>query len=121
MAGNKQKSYKGKKQYKIYQTENRVFKNKIKKLEKHCKNYPEDKLARENLERIRKKGYKVKSKPINPGSNKTIPPVKLPPFKGLKTAGEQLSELLGIPFNKYKSKISKKPKITQKKNRNVKT
>ena len=113
----KQKSYKGKKQYKTYQTENRVFENKVKKLTRHCKEFPEDEVGKENLERIKKKGYKCRKKPNVPGSNQTTP--KPRPFVAVlpKTAGEQLSELLGIPLPKPAKKS--KPKIIRKKKKNV--
>ena len=120
-----QKSWKGKKQYGNYKTENRVLKNKIKKLTRHCKEFPDDEVGKENLERIKKKGYTPRSKPLIPGSNPTIEKVRLSSkisyLFGPKTAGEQLSKLLGIPEPKYRrrAKAGKTP-ITIKKKKSVK-
>lgn len=121
-----QKSWKGKKQYGTYKTENRALKNKIKKLTRHCKNHPNDEAGKENLERIKKHGYTPRSAPREPGSNRDNPSCK---YKGgdivhgyaQKTAGEQLSELLGIPMPKpRRRKFKQKPKVAHKKSRNVK-
>jgi len=120
----KQKSYKGKKQYPAYKAENRVFKNKVRKLERHCKKFPDDKEAEKNLARIRKDGYKAKSAPREPGSNQTyqIPEFTHGPryFEFLpKTAAEQLSEIFNIPIPK-KTYKKRKPFVTHKKRKNVK-
>ncbi len=115
----KQKSWKGKKQYKVYQTENRVFYNKVRKLERHCKNHPNDELGKENLVKIKKKGYTGRKRPNEPGSNRIRPIIISPISKLPETAGEQLARLLGIALPKFKPKT--KPKIIRKKKRNVKT
>jgi hypothetical protein len=118
------KSRKGKGSYANYKTENRAYKNKIRKLEKHCKKYPEDEVGQKNLERLRDpKNFKHRSKPHNPGTNSPNPQVYRfrPSVEGPKTPAEQLSELLGIPMPKYyrRSKPAKTP-VTIKKKRNVK-
>lgn len=115
----RQRSFKGKKQYGSYKTENRVTKNKIKKLEKHCKRFPDDAEAKKNLARIKKDGYKCRAKPLEPGSNKTRKIIRLDPIKFPDTPGEQLSKLLGIKLPKARKRT--KPKIVRKKRRNVKT
>lgn len=109
-----------KESYTVYKVENRAEKNKIKKLERHCKRFPDDKEGKKNLERIKKDGYKPRSKPLSPGSNPTIEKVVFRPnnIKHPETAGEQLSRLLGIPFSKTKKPI--KSKIIVKQKRNVK-
>lgn len=106
-----------------YKLEDRSTKNKIRKLEKRIRKNPEDKGAKDALEKIKEKGYNRRSKPLSPGSNK-------PDFVGFyisnvnevehpKTAGEQLSELLGIPMPKPR-KQRVKTKFYSKKKRNVK-
>lgn len=122
--GNRKSSSKRQKEhYQEYKLENRVYKNKVKKLERHCKRFPNDKESEKNLLRILKDGYKPRSKPLVPGSNQTIPKIKVRPMPGFLhfpvTAGEQLSVLLGIPLP-YKNTHKRKPKITRKKRRNVK-
>jgi hypothetical protein len=119
-----QKSKKGKGLYAVYKTENRVQINKIRKLERHCKAYPEDKACANRLAELKKRGgYVPRSKPLIPGSNQTTPKVKPNPLAGFlhypKTAGEQLSELLGIPLPRVKTR-GRKPSITHKKRKNVK-
>lgn len=117
-------SKKTKDNYTLYKTENRALNNKIRKMERHCKRFPNDKVGRENLERIKKGDYKPRSKPLTPGSNPTTPKVRLSNeighMYGPKTAGEQLSALLGIPMPYIKTK-PRKPKVTHKPRRNVKT
>ena len=110
-----QKSWKGKKQYGNYKTENRALKNKIKKLTRHCKEFPNDEVGKENLARIKKKGYNPRSKPLIPGSNPTIARIRpsIGHLFGPKTAGEQLSELLGIPMPHLRKK-PRKTKVTHK-------
>jgi len=116
----RQKSKKGKGLYAVYKTDNRAEKNKIKKLTRHCKKFPNDLLCAKRLEEIKEKGYVARSKPLVPGSNPTIPKPKFyNPVPGylhypthIKTPGEQLSELLGIPVPKPRRKF--KPKITHK-------
>lgn len=104
----RQTSSKGKGTYAVYKTENKVFKNKIKKLERHCKRFPEDEVSKENLQRIKKDGYTGRARPLVPGSNPTEPKVRLPAISHVKTPGEQLSELLGIPLPKYARRYFKK-------------
>ena len=115
MAG--QSSKKGKGSYAVYKADNRVEKNKIKKLTRHCKKFPNDLICAKRLEEIKEKGYKGRSRPLIGGSNPTTPKTKFyNPIPGFlhypKTAGEQLSELLGIPVPKQRRKS--KPKITHK-------
>jgi hypothetical protein len=117
------KSGKGKGSYATYKSENRAYKNKILKLEKHCKKFPEDELAKENLKRLQDpKNFKQRSKPLNPGSNSPAPEIHTyaPPAPKPETAGEQLSKLLGIKLKKYRrrTKPSKTP-VTIKKRKNV--
>jgi hypothetical protein len=118
----RQKSSKGKGSYAEYKSDNRVFKNKVRKLERHCKSFPNDKLSQENLDKLKEKGYTGRTRPLVPGSNPTEPSVntvrgiiQIGHVFGPKTAGEQLSELLGIPMPKPKVyKRNTKPKITHK-------
>jgi hypothetical protein len=123
--GNRKSSSKRQKEhYQAYKLQNRAHKNKVKKLTRHCKKFPNDKESARNLLRIIKDGYKPRSKPLVPGSNPTIPKIKVganlgETYTGPKTAGEQLSVLLGIPLP-YKNTRKRKPQITNKKRRNVK-
>lgn len=116
MAG--KKSMKGKGSYASYKTSGMALKNKIKKLERHCKKFPDDKSGKENLERIKKEGYIGRTRPLAPGSNPTTPKVRLSNetghLFGPKTAGQQLSELLGIPIPTQRRKKNFKPKVTHK-------
>lgn len=115
----RQKSWKGKKQYGVYKLESRVYENKVKKLERHCKNFPNDEEGKKNLERVKKEGYKGRQKPLNPGINKGHSYIVLGPVEHAETAGQQLSRLLGIPL-KYAG--PKRPaKVRHKKRRNVKS
>jgi len=116
--GNKKTSSKLQKiHYQQYKLENRAQKNKIKKLQRHCKKFPNDEKCAERLAELKKKGgYNPRKKPLIPGSNPTTPKVVnrgcftvLP-----ETPGEQLSRLLGIPLPKPKTRKSKKTKITHK-------
>lgn len=117
----KKSSWKGKKQYALYKSENRVYKNKLSKLERHCKQYPEDEEGKKHLERVKKNGYKGRSKPKEPGSNQTTPKLKLISIPYLETPGEQLSRLLGIPQPRFKRRLKKaKTPVTIKKKKNVK-
>jgi len=125
--GNKKSNSKVQKEnYKTYKLVNKVQTNKIKKLERHCKNYPKDKKCAERLAELKKNGgYVPRSKPIIPGSNPTTPNPKGTPswavprgFKPMETAGEQLSRLLGIPL-KLTTRKHRKPKITVRKKKNV--
>lgn len=118
------KSNKGKGSYATYKAENRAYKNKIAKLEKHIRTYPDDEKAQENLERLKDpKNFKIRSKPNNPGINKPLPKVYFysPATTYIcRSAGEQLSELLGIPQPKYVRKYKKKKApVTIKKRKNV--
>ena len=121
----KQKSSKGKGSYAQYKTENRAYKNKIAKLEKHIRTFPDDEKAQENLKRLKDpKNFKVRTRPHNPGSNR--PEAEIHTYAPAttyicKTAGEQLSELLGIPIPKYVRRYKKqKAPVTIKKRKNVK-
>ena len=115
----RQTSFKGKKQYKQYQTESRATKNKIRKLERHIKQHPNDEIHVKHLERIKKSGYKIRTKPNDPGSNKVDAKIRLPRIEHVDTPAEQLSKLLGIPIPK-RHKSTRKPKIVHKKRRDVK-
>ena len=110
--------------FKKYKLLNQVENNKIKKLVRHCKKYPNDKINAMHLDRINKVGYKCRKKPLVPGSNPTTPKIKIrvmsANYNSSKTAGEQLSKLLGIPLpNLHKKK--KKTKVVIKKKKNVQT
>jgi len=109
-------SKKAKDNYTLYKNSNKVEKNKIAKLTRHCKEFPNDEVGKENLARIKKDGYKPRSKPLSPGSNPTTPKIRLQVGHafGPRTAGEQLSELLGIPIPKQRSQRKSKPTITHK-------
>lgn len=118
-------SKKGKGLYATYKSGNSVFKNKIKKLERHVKRFPEDEQGKINLERIKKAGYIGRAKPLVPGSNQTTAKPKFNPSLlvltgqtghtfGPKTAGEQLSELLGRPMPRVRTKRKPKTVITHK-------
>lgn len=120
----KQKSSKGKGSYAAYKTENRAYKNKIAKLEKHIRTYPNDEKAKENLERLKSpSNFKIRTRPHNPGSNR--PKAEIHTYGSATTfigrsAGEQLSELLGIPEPKYIRRYKKqKAPVTIKKRKNV--
>ena len=117
----KKSSFKGKKQYPTYKAENRVYKNKIAKLERHIKAYPEDEQAKTALARIQKDGYTGRQRPHVAGSNPTTPGPHLIPGAlnclKAKTAGEQLSELLGISMPKPLKK--RKPRVKVKRRKNV--
>lgn len=111
-----------KEHYKTYKLENKSRKNKIKKLERHCKRFPTDETAKKNLERIKKDGYKCRTKPLIPGSNRPVYftyNFNAGEIQHPQTAGEQLSNLLGIPLPVIKTTKKKKPKITHKKAKNV--
>lgn len=122
--GNKKSSSKLQKaHYQQYKLEDRAKRNKIKKLERHCKQHPNDETGKVNLARIKKEGYNPRSKPLVPGSNK--PSVITYQFNRSpgdihlpQTAGEQLSKLLGIPLRRGTPK--KKAKIIRKRKKNVK-
>jgi len=149
VGGNKKKSGPSTKNaYKRYQLENRVHRNKLKRLTRHIKKHPEDKQTVESLVKIKKKGYIYnRPTPVNRGSNKELtkkelkdlywkmlpgnrkqPKIRYKPriivledTSPVLTAGEQLSKLLGIPLPQKKKKF--KAKITHKPSRkkNVKT
>lgn len=112
----KKRSMRGKGSYASYKAENRVYKNKVAKLERQCKQQPNNKEAKKALERIKKDGYKGRTRPIVPGSNPTTPKKCIPAIEYLraKTPGEQLCELLGIkplpPKKKFKPVIKHKPR-----------
>lgn len=124
--GNRKNSSKLQKiHYQNYKLQNRAEKNKIKKLERHCKKHPEDVEGKKNLERIKKDGYTPRSKPLVPGSNQNTvslkPQVRAGYIHYPETPGEQLSRLLGIPLPKQsKSRHRGKASVTYKKRRNVK-
>jgi hypothetical protein len=95
--------------YTQYKNENRALTNKLKKLVRHCKKFPNDEVGKANLERIKKDGYTPRSTPKVPGSNPTIAKIRLGAVQGgPKTAGEQLSKLLGIPEPKFRKRSLKR-------------
>lgn len=117
------KSWKGKGSYAEYKTDGRALKNKIKKLERHCKRFPNDEVNQANLAKAKNGEYVCRAKPF---TGKVVKPegkggITQPKVKYLcvsiphiKTPGEQLSELLGIllpkPRRKFKPKITHKPR-----------
>ena len=108
--------------YAVYKTENRAYTNKIKKLERHARKHPNDE---ENLKALTRlsdpKNFKIRTKPLVPGSNKTVAKRRHNTIAHIKTPGEQLSELLGIPMPKIISRRKKtKAAVTVKKRKNVK-
>ena len=108
--------------YKKYKTEHREIKNKIEKLERHVKRFPEDKQAENRLEIIKKErsaAYKRRCKPQT--ENPVKPQIKTyfhPDIGNSITAGEQLAKLLGLEYSRP-GKRSKKPTIHFKTKRNV--
>jgi hypothetical protein len=110
-----------KRAHELYKIRNSVEKNKIERLTRHCKKYPKDLQSQVQLALIKDKGYNYsRGKPLNPGSNPTnvkpgrhVPYVYFGSLSFPKTAGEQLSILLGIPLPKQSIKRTK-PKITRK-------
>lgn len=114
-------SKKGKGQYANYKTENRAYKNKLRKFESIVKRFPNDKKAQETLERLRKGEYKHKQRPLVPGSNQTTPKRRYVSISHKETPGEQLSRLLGIPMPKIIRRRKKtKAAVVVKKRKNVK-
>jgi hypothetical protein len=115
--------------FKKYKLENKRRKNKIRKLENHCKRFPKDEQSAKALEDIKKNGYKDKivSKGNTPPTvvkikdsfNRLWLAARIPEKKKFsgRTAAEQLSELLDIPMPQPKKKS--KPRITHKKRKNV--
>ena len=106
---------------KKYKTNNQREKNKIRKLERHCKRHPNDKEGKKNLERIKKEGISDKKPPRKHGIN-TDSVIGRNPMPGFIhypqtqtcgiTAGQQLSNLLGIPLRQGKrNKRRKRAKI----------
>ena len=114
-------SNKGKGQYANYKTENRAYKNKLRRFESIVKKFPNDEKAKETLKRLQKGEYKHKQRPLVAGSNPTTPKrshVKIP---HVETPGEQLSRLLGIPMPKIKSRRKRtKAAVVVRKKKNVK-
>lgn len=114
----RQKSWKGKGTYAVYKAANRGLSNKIKKLARHCIAFPNDIVGRDNLERIKKNGCKLRAKPLAPRKERTEPKIKFlgEVVLGPDTPGEQLSKLLGIPMpivrrrKKHKTVIKHKPR-----------
>lgn len=114
------KSNKGKGQYATYKTENRAYKNKIRKLERHAKKHPNDEENLKALERLSDpKNFKIRAKPLVPGSNQTIPKKSYANIPHIETPGEQLSRLLGIPMPTVKTKRKRKPSIKVRKKKDV--
>lgn len=105
--------------YAAYKTENRVQKNKIKKLEVHCKTYTKDEKAAQRLkELVSKGGYKPRAKPLDPGSNPTISKkMDKRTVEHPKTPGEQLAYLLGISLKRPRYNKQGKASVTYKKKR----
>ena len=108
-------------QYATYKTENRAYKNKLRKFETIVRRFPNDKKAQETLERLRKGEYKHKQRPNVPGSNKTIPKKCRVDIPHVDTPGEQLGRLLGIPVPKQIRRRKKvKAAVVVKKRKDVK-
>ena len=116
----KQKSRKGNGSYLEYKNENRYKKNKIKKLERHLKKYPHDKLAEEALENFKKSGEYKRERPRNPGINKVTGYLHFPAKARTpkQTIEERMSELFGIPIKSATVKKSN-PKVRIKRKKNV--
>ena len=115
-------SKKGKGSYATYKTENRAYKNKLRKMERIVKRFPNDEEAKKTLERLRKgpAEYKHKQRPQVPGSNPTTPKKRFSFVSTSETAGEQLSKLLGIPMPKIVRRRKKvKAAVVVKKRKNV--
>jgi len=114
-------------QYAAYKAGSKVSKNKIAKLERHCKRFPKDEFNAENLERLKNKGFKyTRAKPRNPGINKDTQKVEAHSYTTgtlfeKETPGEQLSRLLGIPLRRTQYRKPGKAPITYKKRKNVKS
>ena len=51
--------------YTGYKAQNRAEKNKIKKLERHCRKFPDDEQAAKSLAALKKSGFKYKTTPKN--------------------------------------------------------
>jgi hypothetical protein len=120
----KQKSKKGKGSYLSYKNEGRAFKNKVKKLKRHCKKFPKDEEAEQALKKLNSpKDFKLRAKPLVPGSNRPVlEMVNYNPYKVIpvpKTPREQLAELLGIVLRDEFDKKAKKPKVKIRKKKNV--
>jgi hypothetical protein len=100
-------SKKGKGTYAEYKADNRAEKNKIKKLERHCKLFPNDEIGKNNLASVLKKGFKPRAKPLQARIFVTEPKVKRRDIflVQAKTAGEQLGALLNIPVPQVKEKV----------------
>lgn len=86
--------------FKTYKAENRFRKNKERKLEKHCKAFPNDKQAAEVLAKgvftySRKKPSKIK---LNKGKVTTAATIKFSPnsITSILTAKEQLEKLFKV-------------------------
>ncbi len=115
----KQKSMKGKGTYAEYRNENRYKKNKVKKLERHIKKYPNDIQAKERLAEIEKAQIEpTRGRPIKRGSCKPKEYGILPARGNLaerqKTALQQLAKLLELNYVEVVTKNSRHPKIIKK-------
>lgn len=107
--------------YKLYKLEGRALKNKIKRLTKHIKRFPKDQQAVKSLKVIEKANFTHRSKPRAPNPVRPLKEVYFIHHPDLpKTAGEQLSELLGIPLRRTNYKKQGKVPFKYKKNKNVK-
>lgn len=107
--------------FKKYKINNQRYKNKIAKMIRHIKKHPNDKTAKENLKRV--ESNPIKDKIVAKDKNSVRPlPISIPSFRNSekqKTAGEQLSKLLGIPMLKIRKRS--KAKISTKRRKNVKS
>ncbi len=117
----RQKSKKGKGSYAVYKTDNRVLKNKIKKLTRHCKRFPDDAVGLENLEKVKENGYVCRAKPftgkvVKPEGKGGVTEAKVKftssSIPHIETAAEQMSRLFNKPIPRPRKKF--KPKITHK-------
>ena len=118
VGGNKKTSSKRQKDhYKQYQLENRVLINKIKKLIRYCKKFPNDIKCAKRLAELKKtRKYNPRKKPLIPGSNPPRVEILNRRYSIIfpETPGEQLSRLLGIPLPKLRKRKPKKTQVTHK-------
>lgn len=109
--------------YQAYKLEGRQLKNKIRRMKRHIKNYPNDVQAQEALEKVQKADYGTRKKPkaANPVKPKRAAFVQRYFESSQVPFGEQLAEILGIEFRRTaKPKNTGKTPVKYKKKRNVK-
>lgn len=91
MANKKGSSKHQQEEYKRYQNEGRFVKNKIRRLKRHCKNFPEDKQAAKALENSNHKYVRNSFKGNKHPPGKWVRLNQLPPDER-KSMKEQLME-----------------------------